>query len=57
MKKPHRSNGSLPLQFAAAYRRVVRHSKIGRSMSASGQTRPSDHVGFDVRIIGNRTIG
>jgi hypothetical protein len=36
MKKPHRSNGSLPLQFAAAYRRVVRHSKIGRSMSALG---------------------
>jgi hypothetical protein len=31
------SNGSLPLQFAAAYRRVVRHSKIGRSMSAMGQ--------------------
>jgi hypothetical protein len=39
MKKPHRSNGSLPLQFAAAYRRVVRHSKIGRSMSALGQKR------------------
>jgi ribose/xylose/arabinose/galactoside ABC-type transport system permease subunit len=39
MKNPHRSNGSLPLQFAAAYRRVVRHSKIGRSMSALGQKR------------------
>jgi transposase InsO family protein len=37
MKNPHRSNGSLPLQFAAAYRRVVRHRKIGRSMSALGQ--------------------
>src|SRR5262252_4598949 len=36
-EKPHRSNGSLPLQFAAAYRRAVRHSKIGRSMSALGQ--------------------
>src|SRR5262245_46861702 len=42
MKKPHLSNGSLPLQFAAAYRRVVRHSKIGRSMSALGHQRPVD---------------
>src|SRR5262245_58205318 len=33
-EKPQRSNGTLPLQFAAAYRRVVRHRKIGRSMSA-----------------------
>jgi len=36
MKKPRGSNGSLPLQFAAAYRRAVHHSKIGRSMSALG---------------------
>jgi hypothetical protein len=45
MKKPHRSNGSLPLQFAAAYRRVVRHSKIGRSMSALGLGRVETRAG------------
>jgi hypothetical protein len=51
MKKPHRSNGSLPLQFAAAYRRVVRHSKIGRSMSAL--TPKADIAGrqLDVRFV------
>ena len=27
------------VQFAAAYRRVVRHSKLGRSMSALGHKR------------------
>jgi len=32
MKKPHRSNGSLP--FNLPPRRAVRHSKFGRSMSA-----------------------
>jgi len=36
-EKPYRSNGSLPLQFAAAYRRAVRYCKIERSMSAKGQ--------------------
>jgi hypothetical protein len=46
MKKPYRSNGSLPLQFAAAYRRVVRRTFNVRFGSKADICSAKRHVRF-----------